>query len=240
MQSDPCSGKVCTVRCDSASGTRPVTPPGEGKTCQTLSAAGVRRRSSITAAKSERRVARSATSTGSHPCASTTHSQPTAITLVRLPLRFAALGTEFRRSWNRLAAFDAELRCGARLATRRVLLATCTAADCVGHRLAHRHPRAKTRTDAGTAALVRRGGGNRLRNLKLSVFAQIADHVHADPFIEALLQLIGQRQVLNDEGVELKTEIGERRGESLAKCVAQPRAVRGHAEKGSLARREGI
>src|SRR5207253_9488417 len=156
--------KVCTVRGDSAGGMRPVMPPGSGNTCHTASAIGVRHSSSTISAKSVRTVTRSATRAGSHPRASTTHSQPQLITLVRLYLGLTALGTELRRSRNGFTAFAAELRGSWRRRRGRP-------ANRIGHSLAHGQTSAQAGSEASAAALVRRRRRDGLGNLELRIVA---------------------------------------------------------------------
>ncbi len=95
-QSAPCSGNVCTVRCDSASRHTPVMPPGAGNTCHTGSHTGRSLSSAIIRSKSVRSASRFAGATrGSHPLASTMCSRPSK--LHRLGLCSAALRAELRR-----------------------------------------------------------------------------------------------------------------------------------------------
>src|SRR5256885_3967620 len=215
MQSDRCSGKVCTVKCDSARGMRPVMPPGCGNTCHTASAIGVRHSSSTISAKRVRTVTRSATRAGSHPRASTTHSQPQLITLVRLYLGLTALGTELRRSRNGLTAFAAELRRSLR--RRRGPLRTT---NRIRHGLAHGQTSAQAGSEASAPALVRGCRRDGLGNLELRIVAEIADHIHADALVQATLQLLGEGKVLHDERIEREAQFGERRRDLLGDSLA--------------------
>src|SRR5262245_37009381 len=119
------------------------------------------------------------------------------------------------RSGKGRSAFGAEL---ARAVERRV---APTADDRAGgpgrglgdglpHGLPHRDPRADADARAGRSAR-RRRGGNRLAYLELRIAGQIADDAHPDALVQALLQLVRQRDVLDLESLERQPEIGERR-----------------------------
>ena len=85
----------------------------------------------------------------------------------------------------------------------RLLGAAILGLHRVHHLLRHRHARSESRAlPAATAAFVGRRDRHRLRHLELRVLAHVADHVHADALVEALLQFLGQRQVLDDEAVQ--------------------------------------
>ena len=62
---------------------------------------------------------------------------------------------------------------------------------------AHGRPRAQPGTGARYTALVRGRDRYRLRRLELRVPPQVADHGHADALVQALLELLRQRQVLD-------------------------------------------
>src|SRR5215469_5226313 len=75
----------------------------------------------------------------------------------------------------------------------------------VHHGLSHRQTRTQSGAHPGRApALVSRGNRDRLRHLVLRVATHVSDHVHPDPLIENLLQLVRQGQVLHHEVVEGK------------------------------------
>src|SRR5205085_11265186 len=191
---------------------RPVMPPGCGNTCHTASAIGVRHSSSTISAKSVRTVTRSATRAGSHPRASTTHSQPQLITLVRLYLGLTALVTELRSSRNGFTAFAAELRRSwrrrrGRAAGRRGGALRTT--NRIRHGLAHGQTSPQARSEASAAALVRGCRRDGLGNLELRIVAEIADHVHADALVQATLQLLGEGKVLYDKRIEPEAQVGE-------------------------------
>ena len=76
--------------------------------------------------------------------------------------------------------------------------------------------------------------GNTVGDLILRVALHVADHVHADLLVEDLLQLLGQRHVLDDQRIERQAVFGEHRcrlGEHrLAELVLVGRHVNeGHA-----------
>jgi HEAT repeat protein len=64
----------------------------------------------------------------------------------------------------------------------------------VHHLLRHGESRAQAYADTSGAAFIRRGDRHRLRHLELRVAAHIADHVHADALVEALLEALGDKE----------------------------------------------
>ena len=94
---------------------------------------------------------------------------------------------------------------------------------CIAFIICCRHDEAGAHTDANagaTAAFV--GGRDRhgLSHLELRVLAHVADHVHADALVEDLLELVGQREVFDDEGVEREAEVCKGRLHVLDDAIA--------------------
>ena len=79
-----------------------------------------------------------------------------------------------------------------------------------------------------------------MRHLELGVAPEVADDVHADPLVEPLLQLVGEGQILDDEGREREPEVGERGLHPLGDLLGQPALVRRHVEERNAARRKRL
>src|SRR5580658_129315 len=193
---------------DSARRQRPVMPPVPGNWCHCVSPTGRSFMPRIMPWKSVSTARRSRSESDEQPKASTTHSTPLMLASP-LRLRLPAFRTEFAGTRDGLAAFAAEF-CGRRGTARGARQRRATASiarsglfNGVHHGLAHGDARAETRADAdGSAAFIRGGNGNRLRHLVLRELAHVSEHVHADALIENLLQLLGQRKILDNETVE--------------------------------------
>jgi len=71
----------------------------------------------------------------------------------------------------------------------------------------------------------------RLGDFELCVAPQVAGEVHADPPIQNLLQFVGQRQVLDDEGLERHSERGQRGLQRRRHLLCQLRLVSRHIQE---------
>jgi hypothetical protein len=84
-------------------------------------------------------------------------------------------------------------------------------ADDLRHGLTHGDARAHAHARAGGAAALLGGTGDRLRHLELGVAAEIPHDPHADALVEAVLQFLRERDVLDLEAVERQPQLGEKR-----------------------------
>ena len=147
-------------------------------------------------------------------------------------------------SWNRLTAFMQNLvsspgpwRSGppraARAAGRRFLAPASSRSSSSSPSPCPRPARADSRP---AAAFISRRDRHRLRHLELRVLAHVADHVHADPLIQNLLQLVGQRKILDDERSRAPARVRRTPASTkVADPLAQFLLVRRHVEERHLA-----
>ena len=103
------------------------------------------------------------------------------------------------------------------------------------HGLAHGDARAEAGAGARHAALVGRRHRDGLRGLELRVAAHVADHAHADALVQPLLQLVGQRDVLDLEALQRQAEVGEHRPQLVGDRRPQLDLVGRHVEEGDVA-----
>jgi hypothetical protein len=151
--------------------------------------------------------------------------------------RFAALLAEFRGR----ACCSGSGRSGGASTAAGGSLAGSRAFHGFHHGLADGHARAKTCAYSdGATTFVCGGDGDRLRDFVLREFAHVADHVHADALVENLLQLVGQREIFDVEGVQRNAVLGECRFELLADFFGERPLAGCHVEKGNLAICEGV
>jgi hypothetical protein len=113
------------------------------------------------------------------------------------------------------------------------------AAQRVHHHLPHPHARGQPGAHAGQPAFVLGRQRHRLGHLELGVFAQVADHAHRDARVDGLLQLFGQRDVLDREVVEGEAVALEGGRHRRAHLVGQQELVGGHVEEGHVGTAEG-
>jgi len=171
-------------------------------------------------------------------------------------LRGSTLAAEFRGAQNLGAAIETELRFALRAGggsdwNRRrrrsgrgrgllwlgLLIGLLHGA---GHGLGHSVASAEAGADAGDAPFVGGGDGDRLRDLELRVAAHVADHVHRNALVEALLKLFGEAEFANDKGIEMEPKIvegGLQGGEDLP---AEFDLIGDHVEERDPALGEGV
>ncbi len=117
--------------------------------------------------------------------------------------------------------------------------------DPLSHRLAHHLPHgdAGAEADAGTgeAAGIRRRGADRLGRLHLGVLMHpVAEDAQLRALVDRLLDLLGQRDVLDEEARELETEAGELGGEDAAAGDRELVVVRREVERCDLRLGDGV
>ncbi len=106
--------------------------------------------------------------------------------------------------------------------------------------LPHGDSCAKPNAHPGCATRICGGNRQRLSGFELRVAAEIAGHAHADALIHDLLQLVRQRDVLDDEGVEFEAQRGEGGLHLLFDLSAKRGLVGRHIEKGDVAGGEDV
>src|SRR5207244_9456161 len=158
------------------------------------------------------------------------------------PERRAALGAELPRTLDPREALRADGGPGGAGAGAELGLAwrgLGRLSDRLPYGLAHRDARADPRAGTG-GAVGRRCDRNGLRDLILRVARQVADDPHADALVEPLLELVGQRDVLDLEALERQPELREG-GTGLVRHGRREHVLTGgHVEERHLALAEVI
>jgi len=108
------------------------------------------------------------------------------------------------------------------------------------HLTGHSHTRGETGADTGQATLVRSGDGDRLSGFVLCVLRHVTNHVHADAFVEKLLQLFGQAEVFDDQGVQRETQRGKVGLQGRHHGLTDFDLIGSHIKEGDTGLREGV